>query len=386
MIIIKDKRKCSGCKACANICPVNAISFCNDDEGCWYPCIDEKTCIECGRCERVCPFNDIQHSIPERIATYSVKYFAAQLKDTSTLNNVSSGGAFQAFAYEIIRHGGVVYGVAQNDVDHIAHIRATNPEELTKTRRSKYLQSDVGFCYKLAQIDLKEGKRVLFSGTGCQIAGLNCYLGKTYENLVTCEVVCHGVPSNIIWEKYRKEKEDHEGKKIIDLVFRDKSKGWNNNQYKITYDDGSEEYERSTVQLFHAGYLQGLFYRPSCGSCPFASIPREADITLADYWQYQGKLKEKNLGVSLVAINSRQGMDLLESSKESLFVETTSEENALASCRHMDEHPVENPCRNAFIKKTIRDGYYAAAETYIHIQSESFIGKVKKHLIRHLRR
>lgn len=382
MIRIKDKRKCSGCKACANKCPVNAISFFYDDEGCWYPSIDEKICVECGKCESVCPFNDVRHGIPERVDKYQVKYFAAQNKDVSILDKVSSGGAFQALAHEIIRRGGVVYGATQNNVDQITHIRVENLEKLEETRRSKYLQSDIGLCYRFAQSDLEEGKWVLFSGTGCQIAGLNCYLGKAYDNLYTCEVVCHGVPSTKIWEKYRKEKENHEGKRIVDLVFRDKSGGWRNNQYKITYDDSSEELERSTIQLFHAGYLQGFFYRPSCGSCPFASIPRVADITLADYWLYKGLLKEQVLGVSLVAINSQQGMDLLESTTDLLIVEPTSESEALTSCRHMNEHPAENPYRSAFIKKALKDGYYAAAETYIHIQKESLIRKVKKHLVR----
>lgn len=385
MINITDKSKCSGCKACANICPVGAISFDDDAEGVWYPNIDTEKCIQCGQCEKTCPFLDDNHGVSAGNRSFKTKFYSAQLKNVDDLQFVSSGGAFQGFAAAIMNgfitsNGGIVYGAAQDDVDHIYHIRASNLSELERTRRSKYFQSDIGMCYSLAKQDLMDGKTVLFSGTGCQIAGLNCFLRKSYKNLYTCEVVCHGVPSRKIWKLYRKEKEEQEGKKIVDLVFRDKSKGWSNNQYKITYDDGSVEYERSTVQLFHAGYLQGLFYRPSCGLCPFASLPRVADVTLADYWQYKGSMNSQNFGVSLVAVNNQQGMKLLQLSEENLNLETTSREAALHSCRHMDEHPVENPNRKAFIDKALCDGYYSATDKFIHKNDKSFARRIKNKL------
>ena len=365
MINITDKSKCSGCKACVNKCPVGAICFADDAEGIWYPTVDAEKCIRCGLCEKACPFLNEYHGIPNDNRSFETMFFSAQLKNLDDLIFVSSGGAFQGFATTIILNGGVVYGAAQNDVDHIYHIRVSSLSELEQTRRSKYFQSDIGNSYILAKKDLIEGKTVLFSGTGCQIAGLNCYLGRSYENLYTCEVVCHGVPSRKIWELYRKEKEEREGKKIVDLVFRDKSKGWSNNQYKITYDDGSVEYERSTEHIFHSGYLQGLFYRPSCGSCPFASIPRVADLTLADYWQYKGKFTKGNYGVSLIAVNNAKGRKLLDSSFMILEIEETSKIDALESCKHMDEHPSENTDRSAFMERAFIQGYYSAAEKYI---------------------
>ena len=247
MINVTDKSKCSGCMACANICPVGAISFSDDAEGVWYPYVDMEKCIRCNQCEKACPFLNDKHGVPEVNFHFKVVFFSAQLKRKNDLMNVSSGGAFQACASAVISCGGVVYGATQEDVDHIFHSRASNLDELKATRRSKYFQSDIGDCYKKAKKDLINGRTVLFSGTGCQIAGLNCFLGKSYDNLYTCEVVCHGVPSKNIWELYRKEKEKREGKKIVDLVFRDKSRGWSNNQYKITYDDNSVEKHNSTL-------------------------------------------------------------------------------------------------------------------------------------------
>lgn len=365
MINIYDKRKCSGCKACSNACPVNAISFEYDNEGILYPAVDKTICVDCGKCDRVCPYNNDSHGVPFENFKETPLFFAAQLKDKERLDYVSSGGAFQAFAEAVIKEGGVVYGVTQEDVDHIFHIRVGTISELKYIRKSKYLQSDVGESYRQVKKDLLEGKTVLFSGTGCQIAGLNCYLGEKKANLYTCEVVCHGVPSRKVWEQYRKEKEQLAGKSISDIVFRDKSRGWSFNQYKITYDDGTSEYERSSWQLFHAGYLQGLFYRPSCGNCRFAVMPRVADVTLADFWKYNGSKIRKFEGVSLVAVNNNKGHKLLEKTESILELEKTTRQEALTSCRHLNEIPVENPNRKAFIECALSEGYFAAAKKYI---------------------
>ena len=385
MIIIDDKRKCSGCMACKNACASGAITMKYDSEGFWYPEVNKDLCSNCGQCEIVCPFHDSNHGVPGKNASFRTEYYAAQLIDKRILSEVSSGGAFQAIATAVLDEGGIVYGVAQEDVDHIFHIRASSIEELKQTRRSKYFQSDINDTFRRAQKDLQRGKIVLFSGTGCQIAGLNCFLRKSYDKLITCEVVCHGVPSRFVWECYRKEKEKIVGKRIVDLVFRDKSKGWNNNQYKITYEDGSTEFERSTVHLFHAGYLQGYFYRPSCGECVFASMPRVADVTLADFWSYHGLIKTKNLGVSLIAINNSNGEVVLEKARKYLHLEQTTRESALGSCRHMDEFPVENPQREIFIRETLKYGYFTTAQEYIK-HDDSHLKQIILKLVRRILR
>jgi len=295
------------------------------------------------------------------------QFYAGQLKNKDDLLEVSSGGAFWAFSQTVIEAGGIVYGAVQEDVDHIFHYRAESIDDIKRIRRSKYFQSDIGFSYQQAKEDLKNGLKVLFSGTGCQIAGLKGYLNKEYDNLITCDVVCHGVPSRKVWKAYRKEKEEREGKKITNLVFRDKSAGWSHNQYKISFNDGSVEKEASTKQLFHAGYLKGLFYRPSCGSCRFSSLPRVADITLADYWKYIGRFRQSScdLGVSLITVNSVKGDKLLKLSDKYMEFDITERELALRSCKHLDDHPTENPNREAFFNLFFESGYYAAASKYI---------------------
>lgn len=366
MIEINDKKNCTGCGACINACPLHIIKFEEDVEGFIYPSVDADNCINCSLCEKSCPMLKDRASLCPNIDGFP-QFFAGQLINKGELFAVSSGGAFWAFSQTIIDKGGVVYGAVQTDVDSIYHQRAETLEEIKAIRRSKYFQSDTKQTFAQVKADLKDGRSVLYSGTGCQIAGLKAYLGKECDNLITCDVVCHGVPSRKVWKAYRKEKEEREGKIIKDLVFRDKSAGWSHNQYRITYQDGSVEKEASTQQLFHAGYLQGLFYRPSCGVCRFASLPRVTDVTLADYWQYQGKFRQsdKDLGVSLITVNSNRGQRLLDDSSKYLDIELTEQEKALESCRHLDEHPSENPDRANFFKLFNEAGYYAAAKKYI---------------------
>ena len=266
MIEIIDKRKCTGCGACVNACPLQIVSLSDDTEGFSYPKVDKEKCINCRLCEKSCPMLKEITSLNRKGSQYPL-FYAGQLKCKKDLMDVSSGGAFWAFAKTIIDNGGIVYGAVQDDVDVITHVRSDDFEGIKRMRRSKYFQSNTGLTFHQVKEDLKNGKIVLYSGTGCQIAGLISFLGREYENLYTCDVVCHGVPSRNVWKTYREEKEKREGKRITGLVFRDKSIGWSKNQYKITFQDGSVEKERSTMQLFHAGYLRGLFYRPSCGSC-----------------------------------------------------------------------------------------------------------------------
>lgn len=366
MIKITDKRNCTGCGACVNACPRNIIKMEEDKDGFIYPKIKVEDCIDCHLCDKSCPMLKDKSEVSKNYANYP-QFYAGQLKSKDDLLEVSSGGAFWAFSQTVIEAGGIVYGAVQEDVDHIFHYRAESIDDIKQIRRSKYFQSDIGLSYQQAKEDLKNGLKVLFSGTGCQIAGLKGYLNKEYDNLITCDVVCHGVPSRKVWKVYRMEKEEREGKRIANLVFRDKSAGWSHNQYKITFDDGSVEKEASTKQLFHAGYLKGLFYRPSCGYCKFASLPRVADVTLADYWKYEGRfrLSGSDLGVSLITVNSEKGYTFLLQSAKYLDYDLTERALALNSCKHLDEHPSENPNRAAFFLLFEEAGYYAAAKKYI---------------------
>lgn len=373
-INLADRCQCTGCGACVSVCPIGSITMREDKEGFLQPNIDVDTCIACHICEKTCPILNpltILHN-------FETQAYAAQLVQKDELFEVSSGGAFWALAQTILDKGGIVYGVAQISIDKVQHIRVDNIEAAKKLRRSKYLPSDIHGVYDSVKNDLKKGLLVLFSGVGCQIAGLLAFLHNDYENLITCDVVCHGIPSIKVWKAYIKEKEKTEGKKIVSVIFRDKSKGWSHNQYKITYADGCIEQEDSTVQLFHHGYLKGLFYRRSCGTCQFACLPRLSDITLADFWKYMGELRVKDWGVSLVCVNSQKGYNCLIDASKYLKIESSDRNLVIDSCRHLTHAPIVSQNRENFFKEFDRNGYYSAANKYIVENRKSEYNLLKK--------
>ena len=359
---------CSGCSACASICPTGSISMKEDREGFLQPHIDTKTCIGCHRCEKTCPIIT-PLEIPTNIETI---FYAAQLKKKEDLLEVSSGGAFWGLAQSILGKGGIAYGAAQVGVDDVRHIRVDGLEQAKLLRRSKYLPSDIRGIYESVKKDLDKGKLVLFSGVGCQIAGLLAYLHKDYKNLITCDVVCHGIPSLKAWKAFREEKERRENKRLVDVIFRNKSKGWKNNQYKMTFEDGSEEYCLSVQHPFHKAYLNGILSRRSCSVCRFAILERLSDITLADYWQYQGSRLNPTNGVSLVVVHSAKGETLLNNAKQYIELEQTSKDEAIASCRHLTHTPLPHKNRDAFFEKLCKSGYTKAIDEYLN-EKENFI-------------
>ena len=380
MLCITEKRNCCGCGACADTCPKGAIRLVEDVEGFRYPQVDESKCIHCDKCESVCPLRQDDSPPRNEISRWTPKFFAAQLLDQNDLDKVSSGGVFWALAKSVVLGNGIVYGARQAGVDTIRHVRAATLDEAAGLRRSKYLPSDLSGIYRTVRKDLDQGFRVLFSGTGCQVAGLLSFLGRSRDNLVTCEVVCHGIPSPAVWRAWRKEHEVAVGKRIVGLVFRDKSAGWKNNQYRIEYEDGSSAVASSVTHDFHAGYLAGLFNRPSCGSCPFASIPRQADLTLADYWQYKGELNDERAsrGMSLASVNSHKGAELLREAEPFLHLEPTSKGKSLASCRHMTHPPEESSRRTRFFSDLRKGGYYHALKRNRSVHRSGFPQRIGK--------
>lgn len=366
--------QCTGCSACSSVCPTNSITMREDKEGFMQPHIDIDTCIKCHKCEKMCPIIR-----PIRVEeNRQTKVFAGQLRNKVDLLDVSSGGAFWALAQTIIDQGGVVYGAALMGGIYVKHIRVDNIEAAKALRRSKYLPSNIDGIYKIVAKDLKEDRLVLFSGVGCQIAGLKSFLHKDYDNLITCDVVCHGIPSMKVWNAYREEKERKEGRKLSDLIFRNKSKGWKLNHYKMTFDDGSVEYCPSVQHPFHKGYLHGLFSRRSCAKCPFATLERVSDITLADYWQYDGSLFNPTNGVSLVCVHSAKGKSMLHAASKYMEYEPTALDKAIASCRHLTHTPLQHPNRDAFFASLDKCGYMMASTKCMEEKNNMITGVLKK--------
>lgn len=300
MIDIHDKKSCYGCWACAQRCPQQCISMKPDEQGFLYPKVDKTICIDCGVCEKVCPvLNPDKEKRP-------LKILAGRDQDINVVIQSSSGGLFSALATEIINNKGVVFAAIYNKNWQVEHVRADSTDQLPLMRGSKYVQSNIGNAYKAAETDLKHGKKVLFVGTPCQIAGLKHFLHKDYEQLLTIEVFCHGVPSPLVWKKWLEY--TSKGKEINDICQRDKRTGWTS--YSVRYRIGSKEIcHYAWKDDYMRGFIYDYMLRPSCYFCSSKGGASGADIALGDLWGInKTTIPNDEKGVTLAVINSEKGL------------------------------------------------------------------------------
>ena len=285
-VLVPSKGSCCGCKACANACSQNAITFLPDEYGFEYPHIDADKCIECGRCLKVCDFKKNEE---EGVAMRTpLDGYAARHIDKEVYSHSTSGGIFSALAQWVIDRQGVVYGCVYSDDWQLVHTEADKMEDVLPMRGSKYAQSNTGDVYKKTKNRLQEGKWVLFSGTPCQIAGLYAYLGKTdTQNLITIDVVCHGVPSPLVFKKYISDLERKHGKKSTDFQFRDIKFGWAHPAIAVRFSDGSTKIWSILWDIYYEAFNYSLLQRPSCFECKYATGKRVGDFTLGDFWGWQ---------------------------------------------------------------------------------------------------
>lgn len=297
MIKVEDKSMCCGCAACVQRCPKQCIAMEADGEGFLYPLVDTGKCINCGLCEKVCPMlNPGEERVP--LHTY-----AARCTDEDIRRESSSGGVFSVLAGEVLADGGVVFGARFDNEWGVVHDFCTTPEGLAAFRGSKYVQSNVGDNYIKAEVFLKEGRRVLFSGTPCQIAGLKRFLRREYDNLLAVEVACHGVPSPLVWRRYLEEQE-HSLCNIAHIAFRDKSAGWKNFSFMLSWSNGGL-CERFYDNDYMKAFLSNFSLRPSCYNCKAKAHSSGADILLADLWGAPHLIgaDDDDKGMSLVAVD-----------------------------------------------------------------------------------
>lgn len=346
MINITDKHKCCGCSACTQKCPQQCITMQQDEEGFYYPNINISQCINCGLCEKVCPF------LNSKEARKPITVYAAKNKNNDKRYNSSSGGIFIALAETIIEKGGVVFGAAFTDTLDVKHLYAETIEELNLLMGSKYVQSDVNTTYIQCRKFLEENRYVLFSGTSCQIMGLNLFLKKKYDKLLTVDVICHGVPSPGIWKKYI----DNELKKLsllpkdIKIRFRDKNTGWENSSFSIYNKQNSTPLKTQVFykNIYMNGFLANIIIRPSCYNCPAKNGKAQSDITLADFWGinkiYPNFYESK--GTSLILTHTDKGNTFIKCNNLELGV--VDFEKAIANNPSYKESVKEPDKRNLF--------------------------------------
>lgn len=320
-IATKDKSKCSGCNACGNICPVNAIIMKEDFEGFYYPFVDGNKCIKCKACINICPIlneNKLE-------ANNNIKVYGCFNKDLNVRLQSSSGGFFYVIAEYILKNNGIVYGAAFDDIWRLVHRSVDSLDELKFLMGSKYVESYIDeIILREVKLNLDKGKLVLFTGAPCQIGGVKRFLQKDYKNLYTVDFICHGVPSPLVWKKYLEY--NYNISKINKIYFRNKINGWNNYMFMIELKNRKKIYKSPDEDLYMLGYLNNLYLRPSCHDCSFKTFNRVSDFTMSDCWGASEICPDINddKGLSAVFIQSRKGEQLFEYLKL-VFKELNSE-------------------------------------------------------------
>ncbi len=338
MININDKSKCCGCHACYNICPQKCISMQSDDEGFWYPLGDIEQCTNCRLCEKVCPILN-----KDIIKNHFATAYACINKDDIIRQQSSSGGVFTVIAENVLANNGVVFGAGFDGDFNVLHSWTDRLDGISNFRGSKYVQSCIGDTYKQVKDFLQQERQVLFSGTPCQIAGLRSYLGEDYKGLVCLDIICHGVPSPLVWEKYRIKVANN--KKIKVISFRDKTFGWKMCSILFEFSDGVILKELSSKNKYIQGFLKNFYLRPSCYSCSFKTINRQSDITLADFWGIENVLPsfDDDRGTSLILVNSKKGNVIFSSVVDKIDYEKVHIDQAIlynqSAVKSMDYNP-----------------------------------------------
>ena len=353
-----DKTTCSGCRACEYECPKQAISMYADDEGFLYPRIDMDLCVQCEKCEKACSFS---RNVPE---TNINQVYAAYHKDDILRNESSSGGVFYPLAISVLENNGIVIGAGFNDDFSVLHKPVSEEEELRQLMRSKYVQSDLKGIYQRIEKELNKGKPVLFSGTPCQVAGIRACFNDAYDNLYLCEVLCYGVPSPKVYERYLNYLIEKYHSAIAYINFKDKRYGWDYYTTSINFKSG-KSFCRFGGDSYSEFFRKRLSIRYSCFQCPFSLANSYADISLGDFYHYEKytTLEAPKNGISCVIIRNMRGEQLFDKIKESLIYEQVDADSYYCNEKKNGKIAIPEE-RNSFFQELNQCGYSSCIHKY----------------------
>ena len=374
--IIKNNM-CSGCTACANICPKKAISMQNGIDGFKYPVIDQKLCINCGLCKRTCPVLNSSSNVSLN------KTYVAFSKNKTNKEKSSSGGIFPLIANTVLNDNGIVIGASFDEYNNLKHIAITKVEDLDKLKGSKYLQSDLDNIFSYIKQNINDNK-ILFVGTPCQVAGLKAFLKKDYDNLLCIDLFCHGVPSPKLFNKYIKELEESNNDHVINYNFRDKSTGWDTYSNTITFKNKKIS-EFQTENDYMKLFLSDIALRESCYHCNFKLGNKYSDITLGDFWGVQNcypEMYDKN-GVSAIIVNTDKGSKIFNDIVNDLECKECKLEEIVNGNPSLVRSGLKPKCRDKFFKDIDVMNVSDLSKKYTKISFiNKFFSKLKKFIKR----
>lgn len=348
------KDRCTGCMACASVCPVSCIEIQEDKEGFAFPLMRKELCLNCAQCAYVCPAEKTNNK------NFPIEAYAAQKKEWNNLKDSASGGVAFQLAYETVREGGCAYGAVYGENLVVCHERAEELTQLAAQQGSKYVQSDFSRVYPQVKKDCDAGRNVVVVGTPCQISGLRNYLKQNYENLLLVDLICHGVPSPRLFSKYLSWKaEKMKVQSLDDYRFRDKSWGWGTN-FRASAGQ-KQSLGAAMEEPYYSDFVLAYSYRESCYNCVYACPERVGDITIGDYWGFSKFHPESRWqtqkGVSCVLVNTEKGRDAFLRISDAINLLPSTVEKVLAS----------NSSLNAPAKRPAIRGQY-----YVHIEEDGF--------------
>ena len=358
---MRNKKECCGCTACFHICPINCIVMKEDEEGFLYPNIDKAKCIHCNKCKEVCPNRNIENR------NTRTQTFVGYYKDDEVRKQSSSGGIFSAIAEWILQQKGVVFGAAFDENFEVHHIAVETKEELIKLRGSKYVQSRLENTFLEAKEYLEKKRKVLFTGTACQIAGLKNYLSAEYENLYTVDVLCHGAPSPKIWRMYLDDKKEQYQASINKVEFRNKDDGWKNFSINIAFSNMERFYTHHNKEKFMRMFLDNLDLRPSCYSCVFKEIPRISDVTIGDSWGVENYMPDMDddKGTSVILVHSSNGEKIFQEIRKKLIVSEVGLDVAVSPTADSRKSVTMHPNRNKYLEGVKRGENFDVLYEYV---------------------
>lgn len=368
MIKLCDSEKCCGCTACASACTRGAINMHEDEEGFLQPFVNESKCVDCGLCRKVCPVINkpiVNHDELKHL-------FAIQNKNNAVREQSPSGGFFSLLATCFINQlGGYVCGAVFSDGLVVKHLLTNDIKEIPRFSGSKYVQSDIRGIYQQISKLLKNGEKVLFSGTPCQVNGLVSYLRKPYSNLFTVELVCHGVPSPKFWKTYLEYQQNVFGSPVIKANFRSKKYGFKSSSLMLKFENGRVYYGSHDSDFMLRPFSQNESLRWSCYNCNFKGVERTADYTIYDGWHIGiwNKSMNDDKGTTLVYCHNDKAYNLFQRNAEFMKVQEVSVDDpwAIRDAIMMYNQPKVGSKRNLIYKVLATDGFYCVTKQILPI-------------------